>query len=122
MNVAAGSDDRICLDARRMLNEYVDYYDDHFFFSPFLVSRFQWSDGSNSGILLRYVITGVKFELRKGFPLMYCTRRDCRLLLKTRPQWSEIQNRGLFWWYLGFFPKYHRKSYSPMTRMTAKLC
>jgi hypothetical protein len=39
--------------------------------------RFQRSDGSNSGIHLRYVTTvGSKFGpgLHKGFPLMYATR------------------------------------------------
>jgi hypothetical protein len=35
--------------------------------------------------------------LHKGFPSMYCTcGGSCRLLLKIRPQWSEIQNKSVF--------------------------
>ena len=42
-----------------------------------------------------------------GFPLMYYTRGGCHRLL-LRPQWSEIENRGLVRLVLCFFPKYHR--------------
>ena len=50
-----------------------------------------------------------KVELHKGFPLLYYTwGGSCRLILKIRPQWSEIQNIGLVLLVLGFFLKYHR--------------
>ncbi len=51
------------------------------------------------------------FELHKGFPLV-CYRRggSCRLLLKIRPQWSEILKRCLFRLVFVFLSEIPRRS------------
>jgi hypothetical protein len=70
---------------------------------------FQWSDGSNSGIHLRHVTTGVK----SCCGLCNFTRGgSCRLLLKIRPQWSDIYIRCLFRLTLWLFPKYVSDSFA----------
>jgi hypothetical protein len=47
----------------------------------------------------------LKFGLHMGFPMMYHTcGASCRLLLKIRPQWSEISKNWLFLQIIGLFP------------------
>ena len=62
--------------------------------TPVLVPGIQWGDYSNSGIHLRYVTTVFKIRASQGW--CYTRGGSCRLLLKIRPQWSEILKRCLF--------------------------
>jgi hypothetical protein len=62
----------------------------------FWYQDFSGAGGQNQVFMVKfgYLMFGylmVKVGLPKGFPLMYCTRGGSRrLLLKIRPQWSEI--------------------------------
>jgi hypothetical protein len=55
------------------------------------------------GLADNYVTTKLNLQSTK-----YTCGESRRLLLKTRPQWSEISNKGLVRLVLSFFPKYHR--------------
>jgi hypothetical protein len=52
---------------------------------------FSEAGDQNQVFMVKFGYLMVKGGLHKGFPLMHCTRGGGRrLLLKIRPQWSEI--------------------------------